>query len=60
MGLKGLNTKLKFEFACQLIDEKKTIISSSRSSKFSGDKLLDFHDKIFSVSCSLFKVYESG
>ena len=51
-----LNTKQKFEFPYQLTDEERLLSVVLGVASFSVDKPLDFHDTIFSVSTSLFKV----
>ena len=51
-----LNTKQKFEFACHLIVGERLLSVVVGVVSFSTEKPLDFHDTIFSVSPSLFKL----
>ena len=49
-----LKIKQKFEFLYHLIDAERLLSVVGRAVSFSADKSLDFHNKIFSVSPSLF------
>ena len=51
-----LSTKQKFESPYHLIDAERLLSVAVRVISFSADKPFDFHDAIFSVSLSLFKV----
>ena len=51
-----LNTKQKFEFSYHFIDGERLLSVLVGVLRFSADKPLDFHDKIFSSSRSPFKV----
>ena len=51
-----LNTKHNFALSCQLIVGERLFLVVKGVVSFSVDKSLDFHDRIFSLSPSLYKV----
>ena len=52
----SLNMKQEFEFMYHLIDGERLLSAVVGVASVSADKHLDFHDVIFPVSASLFKV----
>ena len=52
----SLDTKQEFEFMYHLIDGERLLSVVVGVASVSADKPLDFHDTIFPVSASLFKV----
>ena len=52
----SLNTKQEFELMYHLIDGERLLSVVVGVASVSADKPLDFHDTIFPVSASLFKV----
>ena len=53
----SLNTKQNFGFPCYLIDGERLLSVVIGVVRFLADKLLDFHDTIFSVLPSLLKCF---
>ena len=52
----SLDTKQEFEFMYHLIDGERLLSVVVGVASVSADKPLDFHDTVFPVSASLFKV----